>query len=173
MSDRPLPACRIPDCPHHQAYRGAGYCPGHLYLRPETEHALEHAPYDARRRADGSRLPQHPLWRSMAAHTLAEHPFCRPCEIILGLPPAPATAVDHIIPRRLAHTPAVRAYLEQSGFRSVNARALRQSICQPCHNRKTRIEERQLADHGLQSVDAIERWVRFWIHGTSMSQPIA
>ena len=64
-----------------------------------------------------------PEWRRLRAQVLREEPLCRSCG-------APATDVDHIIPRAKGGT---------------HHRANLQSLCRPCHRTKTQRDSAPVA----------------------------
>ena len=69
-------------------------------------------------------------WQEVRKHVLASAPLCEECRTVGRL--APATCVDHVIPRR-------QLTVEQA-YDTANLRAL----CEPCHNRKSAGEGNQL-----------------------------
>lgn len=104
--------CLVPGCPNAQAK--GGYCAPHAAQR-EAQRAEERG--TAAERGYGYR------WSKLRLMVLRAQPAC----VVCG---APATDVDHIIPKRLGGT---------------DARDNLQSLCHACHTRKTM---RERTTHG-------------------------
>ena len=117
----PLKPCRHTGCP--ELVRGGGYCINHQRaarrirrtIQPERrESAAWHALYNSDR------------WRMMRAAQLLREPFCRECAAV-GIRTR-ATTADHITP----HRGRPELFYDPGNL---------QSLCTPCHSRKT-LDER-------------------------------
>lgn len=76
--------CNTPGCPDLATSRG--YCPDH-----QPAHSWQHTE-TAHQRGYGRR------WRALRKRVLRNEPICRTCQA------APATEVDHIVPKHLGGT---------------------------------------------------------------------
>ncbi len=108
--------CRYPCCA--QVLSKPGYCAAH---QPTV-----HKDYGRRRRAFDAEVDfyKSTLWRSVRSAFLREHPLCGQCQA-KGLI-RPAVVVDHKTP------------IKAGGERFVESNL--QSLCIPCHNRKSALE---------------------------------
>lgn len=122
MPLRPLKPCCHPGC---RELTRTGYCD-------------KHRPKDHKRRsaeaAEWHRLYKLPIWTDvLRPQQLAREPFCRECTRKARLTGdqhllrVPATDVDHIVPHR-------------GNKKLFTAPGNLQSLCHPCHSRKTRAE---------------------------------
>lgn len=119
--DRPLKLCAARSC-DEIAEPGEAHCPEHLEERRTASNARKaQAKLTAVARA-GAELYRTTRWRRLRLIHLAAHPLCADCGSV-GLVTA-ATDVDHIKPHR--GDPAL-----------FWARSNWQSLCHPCHSRKT------------------------------------
>ena len=95
-------ACAYPMCPN-EAAPGSSYCEQHAWRRKE------------RGRKSAARRGYDRRWQRLRRYVLASEPLCRMCG-------APATEVDHIVPKRLGGTDHPDNL---------------QALCKRCHARKT------------------------------------
>lgn len=113
MALKPLRPCRHPGC---AALTWEGYCPAHKPAKaPRRASAEYHGWYSLPVWTDGLRPAQ-----------LLREPFCRECAK-RGLRTR-ATVVDHIVPHR-------------GDWGKFIDPANHQSLCKPCHDRKTAREQ--------------------------------
>ena len=111
MPQRPPRQCHHPGCPN-LVTDGGSYCREHL--RSKWREQNIHRP-SAAAQGYGAR------WRKLREQVLREEPYCRLCG-------APASEVDHIVPRRRGGT---------------DARSNLQPLCKSCHSSKTMRELNQ------------------------------
>jgi 5-methylcytosine-specific restriction protein A len=88
-------------------------------LRPEPQ------PYRDTKTPEERRFYSSYRWQLIRKHHRSEEPFCRECKAqgVIQV----AECVDHIVPIREGGSPYDPANL--------------QSLCQPCHNKKRRMEK--------------------------------
>ena len=110
--------CRQPGCGKLQDK--PGYCDDHRRAVLKAQKQVVTFDYKER-----NRFYQRKAWKDVRALVLQQEPFCRACRKFGKL--EPATHVDHIKP------------IEFGGdaFSLANL----QSMCKPCHERKTRHDE--------------------------------
>lgn len=159
MPYRPLNACRVTRCPEREVSAGSGYCEEHI---PDARAPRRQ---EDRERGSASSRGLGRRWAGIAKRHRDLEPFCRSCARLGRTTPIAgklAGAVDHIIPRRLEGSPAVKVYLARHGLPSIHAAELLQSLCHGCHNRKTADERALRRARGLSTVEGLERWVRRW-----------
>lgn len=94
--------CNTPGCPN--ITDGRGNCPEH-----QPDHSWQHT-QTAHQRGYGQR------WRTLRRRILRTEPICRTCQA------APATEIDHIVPKHLGGTDDLSQL---------------QPLCHSCHQRKT------------------------------------
>jgi 5-methylcytosine-specific restriction protein A len=110
--------CKYPGCRNLVDKRG--YCVIHAYMqRIEDERKLQWY-NNSKYKNDWTDWYYTSKWKSARAKYLKENPICVSCG-------APATVVDHIIP----HRGNEELFWDKENW---------QSLCDGCHNRKTRIE---------------------------------
>ena len=112
MPYRPKVPCKQPGCAA-LVEPGMQYCEKHLPLHPEATRS-------AGKRGYGSR------WQRESKQFLQSHPLCAVC--MKQGRYTKATVVDHIIPRR----GDPKLFWDRSNW---------QSLCKPCHDRKTLTED--------------------------------
>ena len=112
MAMKPLRPCRHPGCPE---LTREGYCPKHRPKRAERRASAEyHSWYSL------------PIWTDdLRSSQLLAEPWCRACAR-RGVRTR-ATVVDHIVPHR-------------GDWAKFTDRGNLQSLCKPCHDRKTALE---------------------------------
>ncbi|MGE5417491.1 MAG: HNH endonuclease [Acidobacteriota bacterium] len=115
MPRKPKRPCSYPGCPHLTDSR---FC--------EEHQKAADAQYNKHQRDPGTRKLYGRRWQRARKHHLAEHPFCVQCEAENRL--VPATEVDHIVP----HKGDWQLFWDKSNW---------QSLCKPCHSRKTAKED--------------------------------
>lgn len=113
MPSRPNTPCRHPGCPRLVPY-GRRYCEEHAPLHIHDVKSTQEKGYG-------------PRWRKARAAFLRTHPLCVRCFERGQL--TKATVVDHIRPHR--GDPAL--FWDTSNW---------QSLCKPCHDRKTMTDDR-------------------------------
>ena len=106
MPTRPPRPCAHPGCPELTA---STWCARHERERPPRPRKPDTRP-SAHRRGYGRR------WERLRRLVLARDPICRICG------QAPATEVDHIVPKRRGGPDSMENL---------------QGLCKPCHSRKT------------------------------------
>lgn len=112
MPYKPKSPCRHPDCPE-LVETGKLYCDKHKTMHPEINERVGKKLYSGR-------------WRKMSKAYLQSHPLCAEC--MKKGKYTKATVVDHIIP----HRGDQKLFWDQSNW---------QSLCKPCHDRKTLTED--------------------------------
>lgn len=105
---KPLGPCTSPGCAGRATHHG----------RCERHARLQQQQYD-RARGSSAQRGYDAAWRQRRTAYLRRHPSC----VVCG---APATDVDHIVPRR------------QGG---IDAEANLQALCHQCHSRKTALTD--------------------------------
>lgn len=113
--------CRAPGC-DDLAEPGDNRCAVHAGKRDRAEAARKEAAKSAPVAREGARLYGTVAWRSARADHLRRHPLCQDC-LALGIV-TEAREVDHIEPHR-------------GDLALFWRRANWQSLCKPCHSRKT------------------------------------
>ena len=131
MALKPLRPCRHPGC---AALTREGYCPKHKPQKaPRRVSAEYHSWYSL------------PIWTDdLRPAQLLREPFCRECAV-RGVRTR-ATVVDHITPHR-------------GDWAKFVDPANHQSLCKPCHDRKTALEmaEERRKNHGIFDQDWSKR----------------
>lgn len=112
MPTAALRPCAAPGCPQLVAH---GRCETHARAAQQA--------YESTRLSPSTRGYDH-NWRKLRLMVLREEPLCRTCSEA-GLT-VPATDVDHIVSLRKGGT---------------NLRSNLQSLCHPCHSKKTNEED--------------------------------
>lgn len=112
MPYKPRAPCRHPGCPE-LVEPGKKYCVKHLPLHPEAVRSASSRGYGSR-------------WQKASKAYLQSHPLCAVC--MKNGRYTRATVVDHILPHRGDH----KLFWDQSNW---------QSLCKPCHDRKTLTED--------------------------------
>ncbi|MFH1806840.1 MAG: HNH endonuclease [Pseudomonadota bacterium] len=116
MPDLPRKPCALARC-GKLTDPGQRYCPAHK---------REDRKRDDARRGTAQERGYTSRWRTARSLFLKAHPLCCRCEAS-GLVIA-ATVVDHIIP----HKGDAKLFWSRSNW---------QSLCKPCHDRKTALED--------------------------------
>ncbi len=110
-----LRPCRHPGC---RTLVSGGYCDKHRPQNQRGESEAWHGLYSRR------------MWQKLRGQQLLREPFCQnpKCRSIEAKGrPARATVVDHIVPHR-------------GDMALFTAEGTLQSLCKPCHDRKTMLE---------------------------------
>lgn len=115
MPRRPDTPCKHPGCGKLVPY-GQRYCDAHRTQHPEEIRSADQRGYNSR-------------WRKASKAFLQAHPLCEICR--KKSPPqfTKATVVDHIVP----HRGDQQLFWDRSNW---------QSLCKPCHDRKSMTEDR-------------------------------
>ncbi len=113
---------------------------------PHSRFCADHAPASKHRDAGHDAMYKTSAWASLRKSQMSRQPLCQAC--LLEGHIASAAHVDHVFPWRSIGTEAFRANLLQS-------------LCGPCHSRKTGLEQKGTFRHyrtdGVRDY-AIEDW---------------
>ncbi|QCK81885.1 HNH endonuclease [Geobacillus kaustophilus NBRC 102445] len=129
MPNRPLKPCAVPGCPNLTQGR---YCEKHKH-KEQQDKAERHRYYDEHLRDQTARDFYHSKeWqRVRRAALVRDHYLCQHCLAKKRI--TPADVVDHIVPVRVDWS--LRLTLDNL-----------QSLCNPCHNRKTSEDKRKYGE---------------------------
>lgn len=120
---KPFRVCTYPGCT--ALIRGASRCEQHTHDKKRREEAKENPNLN---------LINSPEWRELRAVQLHRNPLCKECMSAGKL--TPATQVDHIEP----HRGRVELFFDEDNL---------QSLCAPCHSRKTYHEDGGFGNRAL------------------------
>lgn len=113
--NKPMRPCNHPGC---RTLTATGWCQAHKPKPKRGESVAWHGLYSTR------------MWQELRGQQLLREPFCQNpgCRAIRARgKPERASAVDHIVPHRGDR----KLFADQKNL---------QSLCKPCHDRKTAIE---------------------------------
>ena len=130
MSKRAKKPCNKPGC-GILVDAGIRYCKKHISIKKSNNKYKQYKPVDESKPLKPKRKPSsqrgyNARWRRARKYYLMQHPLCVSCLKEDKL--VPAYAVDHIVP----HKGNKELFWNEDNW---------QSLCQVCHNRKSRYEQ--------------------------------